>query len=423
MPSCSYEIAMIGPFWHVFGCGGTVPAERRFLISLSRSVLKRMQLDHPLPRTVRLALLILIAALPVLYVLKSWEPGLGFGKLIFFGRYFEARFLPELRACKPPVTSLMGYDGQFYCQVAMDPTLRNPNLRGALDLPAYRADRILCPVLAYLGGLGQPRLIIQAFAVLDLLFWLALFFGLAYFVRAASLRDYLCLAAAVLTSGVMFSVQRSLIDLPAATLAFYAAALSGGAGVAAMAAALLTKETYLLSLPAVVWLMPAERRPAWALARRFILAVMPLVLWYAYAHWRLGFGHRDAPNVDWPLVGLVDYVRRASSAWLLRPLHPRLIEELLAPLCMLVQVAYLVCYRRSASAYWRMGIGFAVAFLLLSPDVFVEPISFCRDAIPVTLAFNIELRRDRGRHFMAWFVTGNVGLAYGAAEMVRFLAS
>ena len=53
----------------------------------------------------------------------------------------------------------------------MDPGLRNPGLRGALDLPAYRATRILLPFLAHVTGLGRPNLIIQVFALLNPLFW------------------------------------------------------------------------------------------------------------------------------------------------------------------------------------------------------------------------------------------------------------
>jgi hypothetical protein len=92
--------------------------------------------------------------MPVLLYGTWCTPEHGCLALIRFGENFEARALPEVRALDPPALSPWGYDGQFYAQIALDPTLQNPDLERALDSPHYRARRIGLPALAALFGLG-----------------------------------------------------------------------------------------------------------------------------------------------------------------------------------------------------------------------------------------------------------------------------
>jgi len=382
----------------------------------------RGMLDWQLPRALRIALLCAVAAIPLRLVLAHYSQQTGWSSLILFGTRFYPIAIPEVKTCQPSLIEGAGYDGQFYCQVAIDPTLRNPHLKDGLDGPEYRSTRILVPALAYAGGFGNPCRIIQVYAVLNLLFWLLLLFGMVRFLHPTTVREHLCVVAAALTSGAMFSVARSLTDLPAATLAFYSAALCGNAAVAAMALALLAKETFVLSLPRLMWPLNRDRQTVRAIAVRVGLATAPLAMWYLYTHLHFGFHQIDAPNTSWPGAGLVDYLGRAWRHWYpKRILSPRLIQELLAPISLVVQVCYLLVRRTVASPYWRMGIGFAISFLMLSPDVFIDQYSFTRDALPLTLAFNIELMRDKRPTFPLWFFIGNVGLLWGWREMVTFL--
>ena len=377
-------------------------------------------LGRELPRAARVAVLCLMAAIPVGYVLKSYSSETKFSGLVFFGSKYFDRALPPVKRCGLALTSEFGYDGQFYCQVATDPLLLNPQaLHVALDIPAYRATRIFVPWLAYLGGTGRPCAIVQTYALMDVCFWLLLLFGMAHFLRARTVQDFLCIFAAVMTSGAMFSLHRSLVDLPAATLAFYAASLSGGSAVAAAIMMLLTKETYFLALPAVCW---PTRKTLREVAVRLAIILLSGAVWYLYAHLRLGFGAADRPNTSWPGAGVIDYLGRAWPVWYPnRILSPRLTQELLAPISVLVQVCHLLVRRDFKSPYWRMGIGFAFAFLLLSPNVFVDQLSFTRDAIPLALAYNIAMMKEKGWRFAAWFFAGNVGLCWGLRETLARL--
>jgi len=379
-------------------------------------------LDWYVPRAWRIAVLCIVAAIPLRLVLAHYSPRTGWSSLVLFGTRFYPVAIPEMKTCQPSLMEGAGYDGQFYCQVAIDPTLRNPHLKDSLDSPAYRSTRILVPALAYVIGLGNPCRIIQVYAVLNLVFWFLLLLGMVRYLRPQTVRDHMCVVAAVLTSGIMFSMARSLTDLPAATLAFYSAALSGSAAVAVMALALLAKETYVLSLPRLLGPANGDRHAIRTTVARLGLAVAPLAVWYFYAHFHFGFLRSDGPNVSWPGLGVADYLWRAWRHWYpKRILSPRFIQELLAPISLLVQVGYMLWRRAPKSPYWRMGIGFAVGFLLLSPDVFIDQYSFCRDAIPLTLAFNIELMRNKRSTFLLWFIAGNIGLLSGVRETMLFL--
>jgi hypothetical protein len=372
-------------------------------------------LGRNLPRTFRVLLLCLMAAIPVRYVLKSYSPETRFTPLLHFGSNFVGQALPQVKSCELAVTSKSGYDGQFYCQVAADPLLQDRQaLEAALDIPAYRATRIFLPWLAYVAGVGRPCAIIEVFALLNLGFWLLLLCGMSWFLKPRTVQDFLCIFAVVMTSGALFSLHRALVDLPAATLAFYAASLTGTSTVAAAVLMLLTKESYFLALPVVCW---PTRKNVREVALRLVIVLAPLAGWYLYAHLRLGFTNMDVPNTSWPGFGLAEYLVRAWHHWYpKRMLSPRLTAELFAPISLIVQACYLLVRRGTRSPYWRMGIGFVFSYLLLSPYVFVEQLSFTRDVIPLSLAFNILMRNENGWRFVAWFFAGNIGLYWGLRE-------
>ena len=50
----------------------------------------------------------------------------------------------------------LGYDGQQFLSIALDPGLSNPDTIAALDHPAYRYRRIVYPLLGYCLGWGNP---------------------------------------------------------------------------------------------------------------------------------------------------------------------------------------------------------------------------------------------------------------------------
>ncbi|MGB5594127.1 MAG: hypothetical protein WBM32_15880 [Crocosphaera sp.] len=53
----------------------------------------------------------------------------------------------------------IGYDGQQFLSLALDPFLENPETINSLDHPIYRYRRILYPLISYILGLGNKTLI------------------------------------------------------------------------------------------------------------------------------------------------------------------------------------------------------------------------------------------------------------------------
>jgi hypothetical protein len=379
-------------------------------------------LDRKLPLVARIAILVVACLIPVCYVSKHYDSQRRFSSLILFGAKFQDAALPEIKAMEPAVDSPYGYDGQFYVQIALDPLLKNPQLRKALDIPGYRVQRIMLPTLSYLLGFGKPAVIVQVYALLNLLFWFMLLFGLVHYLHASTPRDYLCILTIVFTTGALISVQRSLTDLPAATLGFFASALSGASACLMMSMAILTRETSAMFLLKFAWPLPKDRSEVFALTFRAALVIAPLALWLLYVHYSFGASFQDTGAFGWPFRGWALHVYTNWKALNAMPLKfdlSSLIDwqwhmfELLALLSAMVQAFCFAIWRSPRCAYWRMGVGFAVMFIFFTSCIFEEQIAFCRAVLPMTIAFNIGLMRLKGSAFALNFIAGNLGLAWG----------
>ena len=76
----------------------------------------------------------------------------------------------------------LGYDGQQFLSLALDPFLQDLDTLESLDHPAYRYRRILYPLLSYFLGFGNPQIIpyvmvaINAIAILLIIWVTGLYF-------------------------------------------------------------------------------------------------------------------------------------------------------------------------------------------------------------------------------------------------------
>ena len=101
-------------------------------------------------------------------VQKFYDPNTGFSSLISIGDRVGANKVTQLKDVRHYVyEDSSGYDGAYYVQLALNPTLDNPELKTAIDNLPYRAKRILFCWAAWGLGLGQPGWIVQAHAVLN----------------------------------------------------------------------------------------------------------------------------------------------------------------------------------------------------------------------------------------------------------------
>lgn len=374
--------------------------------------------QDPMAMRWRLGVLLLAGLVPWLVFWEGWQNG---GWLAFphFGEVFVESRLPELDALSPPTLSPDGYDGQFYAQMALRPSLADPALAHALDNPSYRARRIGLPLLAAIFGGGDDSRTLAVYSALNFIFWAALAWLLVFRYLDASFRALVAILAILWSSGTLISMERALTDLPAAALGLFAVHRmthhpTGGAGLMAYSA--LMKDTSILSMAACWPRLLVGRWP-----QRIGLALMlltPVILWALYVLWRMpggaptGLNNFSLPGVAWwdKVQTAKTLLFSAEESLSFHVLTSRLIEWC-APICLAVQALYLLLRWRPSEPLWCFGIGFAVLLFVLGPSIWAEFIGYTRILLPLTIAFNLLLLRyQRGVSFWLWLVAGNVGL-------------
>jgi hypothetical protein len=384
-------------------------------------------LDCPMPRGLVMILLAVCALVPLGYFARQIMDRPDLTGVIYFGDQFAARELPVLRALHPQTHPSCGYDGQFYAQIALDPTMPVSLYHTALDGAAWRGQRIFLPVVAWLAGLGQPRAILVVYALLNLLAWGALLIMLQRRLQPFNARRMLALYAIMLSTGTLVSLQYALTDLPAVALGLLATSVTEVPAALLVTCAALTKPTGLL-FAAGPFLPTSLRLPE--IARKATLALVPtaaLGFWtlYIYHHFSVP---RMGSDLGWPGVAfvhhLLDVLHRTrvriwdwnDGAW---NLWDNRFFELLALFSSAVQVLFLAARPRWRDPLWRVGAAFALLFVFLSDVVCYDTIDSSRTVLMMTVAFNVLLVEVRSMPaFLGLLVAGNAGLVGGLGEMV-----
>jgi len=209
-----------------------------------------------------------------------------------------------------------GYDGQFYYRLALAPLSTRMQAFGVnLVHPAWRMQRILLPLTAYLLSVGQPRLIPAALFSVNLagLFaigWLAM--------RTAREKQFplavpLCIAA---WPGLLIALTHDTTEILAAVLllAGIAAWLARRPALSAamFALASLTRETAILVAAGILatqtWRLVRAARPQrdWCGAGYAAASLVPFLVWrhvVAVLCQETPQAHGIAQNAGWPLLG------------------------------------------------------------------------------------------------------------------------
>lgn len=229
------------------------------------------------------------------------------------------------RAEAPPGLSILedsvGYDGQFYYRLALDPFTRERTAFGiTLDSPLYRSQRILYPLLAWMLSLGRPALVPAALILVNLAALCLMGWAGGMYARGVG-RHALWGVLFPLYGGYLLSISRDTTEpLGAALLLCALAGLqrgrTGWAGVL-LVLALLARETALLMAPAalIVCCIDLRRRPGSHPWHLFAAPAFAYAGWQAFLHWRwqatLG---RDADlALGPPLTGFLASLRQASG--------------------------------------------------------------------------------------------------------------
>jgi hypothetical protein len=321
------------------------------------------------------ALLLWCAILAVVAQGKFGGDARGF---LFLG---ETLYHPEVFAGIPRC-GRFGYDGQFYAALATDPFLRSQDTVKALDAPAYRASRILLPMLAWCAALGNARGAIVAYQVLCWALSVLAVVVISLWLRDDGRSPWWSLAL-VASAGLVTAILRSTQDGAAALLIvatlWLARRRARGGALAAGSAANLCRETgYLAPLAIGLHELVARR---YRLALLYALVpLVPQLAWQAYlqATWHPNL--RFPASVATPFVALAGKLAAVVASW------PGLLSQelwgtLAACLTVVAGIAVAIGRNRLEPARFVF-IGFAALAVFLAPRAYADVYGFSRHLLP-----------------------------------------
>jgi hypothetical protein len=352
-------------------------------------------------------------------------PGKGFTYLIAFGAKRHAQYLPELKAVEHyEQPKSMGYDAQWYVQIAMHPRLTDPALGAAVDQLSYRARRILFEWTAWVVGGGNPARVMNVYALQNVACWFILAALLMRWFPPVSWGNVARWACVLFSFGLIFSVKRALLDGPSLVLTAGAMALIESRrpwlGALVMGVGGLGKDTSVLCASAFE--LPGARNPrAWARwAAQVALVVLPIGLWMGALRLMLGGGgDLGLRNFAGVFAGLCHKLEDTVSSMMAQgyPFSPEVRFDALVLAGLLAQFFFFALRVRWRDAWWRVGASSAALMLFLGDAVWEHyPSAAARVLLPMTLAFNILV--PRGRWWPVLLLAGNLGVL-GSADLMR----
>ena len=266
-----------------------------------------------------------------------------------------------------------GYDGQFAYQIARSPAHAAP----FIDVPAYRYQRILYPMLARWLALGNPTLIPWSLIALNLLAIGAGTWATARILSALGVSRWFALGYGlyggqflVLRTDLNESLAQALVQL--AALAWLKKRFGWMALLLALAA--LAKETTLIFTAAFGLYFLWKRN--WRAASMLVLAGVPFAVWQLFL-WRwlgaFGVGSGGAGATPFSVIPLGGWLWMAGVS----VTAFALVSLVVVPLSIFPALAGLWLGVRSLSA--KLVHPFVLALLLNSAVILFLPASTFRE--------------------------------------------
>jgi hypothetical protein len=204
----------------------------------------------------------------------------------------------------------LGYDGQQFLSIALDPFLQNDGTIAALDHPSYRYRRILYPLLGYLFGLGNPQLIPYALVGINILAIALITVVVAFYNQSRGAEPQNSLLVLTIP-GIWITLTLSTADLLGGLLTL--AAIHGEhrdrprLTALFVALALLTRETLFLIWLALFINNILLKRQRFLIP--LIFSPIPALLWNGYIWLRKLPGGTGTGNFGIPGTGIIEKIQ------------------------------------------------------------------------------------------------------------------
>lgn len=354
-----------------------------------------------------------------------YHPGAGFTEFIEMAEAVHDTELAAVRNAPhvhaPPPN---GYDGQYYVEMAVDPLLRDPLIDRTMDLPAYRAHRILMPWIAYAAGAGRPAWILQAFSLENVAVWMLFALLLCRWMPPTTARGFALWAGCLLSHGMLSSVRYALPDAPSTLLVALAIVAAERdrpwITAATVGVAALARETSLIAASVFLRWLTRDRRRWLLVAGCLIVCVLPLAVWLDYlrsiyrSDTLAGTG-----NITTPLAGLWWKVRhiRIDIATHIPP--SEIVKSIACLIGLAAQAAVVVraLARRTMPSPWALvAASFLALGLCTHPVVWQgSPGAYTRVLLPLSIGANVLLAAEPRA---SWWAIGLANLSVVAGVMI-----
>lgn len=312
-----------------------------------------------------------------------------------------------------------GYDGQFAYWLARDPrpTVAAPHL----DVPAYRYQRLLYPLLAWALAAGQAAAVPWTLLLVNVVAQLAGTRLLESWLVTHSVSRWYALTYG-LWAGLVMAVRLDLTEPLAYALAA-AALLAHQRGrvrwsALAVGLALFAKETVLAFWLALI--VSALFRREWRALGIYVLAALPFavfqgLLFQWFGSLGLGSGGYLATPFEWvPYLGLWRIATVSLPALVL--LGALLVPLIVAPSVWAIFAAVgRVAQRDWGPVVWALGAN--AALLVVAPfSTFREPLGIIRLATGLVLATVMFGAQRRSRRVLNYSLFWLAALAFAIRE-------
>jgi len=217
-------------------------------------------------------------------------------------------------------TGSQGYDGQFVYYIAKTP---NPyQVKGKLDVPAYRYQRILLPALAHLASFQNQNLIPWLIPGLNLISHVVGTWGLAFLLRRAGKNPLHALFYGLWAGGLL-SLRLDLSEPLAFSFVILAVLAvkrdKEGIGWFLYSLAIFTKEVVVLFIIAQIIAYVIDQKVQKA-AGLFVISMIPYAIfqyWLMVQFGTLGLGSGGAMATGFEWIPLLGLFKIADTSFLL----------------------------------------------------------------------------------------------------------